>query len=68
MYKINPVLLFITRRERTFLDPYRMTIFSLSQYVKILCIVVPINRDTLAKPLKVVIAAGLTSSHPEQRS
>ena len=41
---------------------------SLSQYVKILCNVIQYKLNTLAKRLKVVIAAGLTSSHLEQRS
>ena len=44
-------------------------LFSLSQYVKILC---NVNQQIVDYPLqndlKVVIAAGLTSSHPEQRS
>ena len=51
-----------------FQDIQHYFLFSLSQYVKILCIVVSLKRNTLAKPLKVVIASGLTSSHPEQRS
>ena len=45
-------------------------LFSLSQYVKILCNVVltlSLNHP-LQNDLKVVIAAGLTSSHPEQSS
>jgi hypothetical protein len=41
----------------------------LSQYVKIFCNVITLQRDyPLQNDLKVVIAAGLTSSHPEQRS
>ena len=59
-------------REETFLMlnlfQYQTLLFSLSQYVKILCIVIRLWRDTHAKRLKVVIAAGLTSSHSEQRS
>ena len=44
-------------------------LYSLSQYVKILCNVVPIHSEyPLQNDLKVVIAAGLTSSHPEQSS
>ena len=46
----------------------KINIFSLSQYVKILCNVVVSSTTPIAKRLKVVIAAGLTSSHPEQRS
>ena len=42
---------------------------SLSQYVKIFCNVNRLKVDyPLQNDLKVVIAAGLTSSHPEQRS
>ena len=42
---------------------------SLSQYVKIFCNVDQLKVDCpLQNDLKVVIAAGLTSSHPEQRS
>ena len=42
---------------------------SLSQYVKIFCNVDwQIANYPLQNDLKVVIAAGLTSSHPEQRS
>ena len=42
---------------------------SLSQYVKILCNVNQLKVDyPLQNDLKVVIAAGLTSSHPEQSS
>ena len=58
-------------RGRNFLDPLQddKIDISLSQYVKILCNVVPIQSEyPLLNNLKVVIAAGLTSSHPEQRS